>query len=160
MKKFERQKHAGLDSLRHAPGACSCQKLRGASRAVTKMYDHCLRPTGLTIGQYSVLAALYYVPSVPLRKLATRLEMDRTTLSRSLSRLEQGELVSITLDPEDTRVRLISITDAGLEKLIAARPYWSKAQEVLREALGARGLNDFRKSLDGAIVALMDDQSS
>jgi hypothetical protein len=35
------------------------------------MYDEHLRPAGLTIGQYSVLAVLYYVPSIPLRKLAS-----------------------------------------------------------------------------------------
>ncbi len=113
MRKDERPaKHAGLEAFRHTPGVCACQKLRGASRVVTRMYDDCLRPTGITIGQYSVLAALYFVPSIPLRKLAQRLEMDRTTLTRSLSRLDRDGLVTITLDPKDTRVRSISITEA------------------------------------------------
>jgi DNA-binding MarR family transcriptional regulator len=120
------------------------------------MYDDYLRPTGITIGQYSVLAALYYVPSMPLRKLANRLEMDRTTLTRSLARLDRDGLVTITLDPEDTRVRSISITQAGLEKLTEAYPYWNKAQEGLQEVLGSRGLRQFRKSLDNAIEGLKD----
>src|SRR5258707_4796310 len=110
-------KHPGLETLRHLPGACSCQKLRSASRAATRMYDEHLRRTGLTIGQYSILAALYYVPSIPLRKLAARLELDRTTLTRSLERLERDGMLSIALDPEDTRVRSVSITDKGLQKL-------------------------------------------
>jgi DNA-binding MarR family transcriptional regulator len=159
MRKYERPaRHAGLEALRHTPGICACQKLRSASRVVTRMYDDCLRPTGITIGQYSVLAALYYVPSMPLRKLAQRLEMDRTTLTRSLARLDRDGLVTITLDPEDTRVRSISITHAGLEKLTKAYPYWNKAQEGLEEVLGSRGLREFRKSLDNAIEALKDPQ--
>src|ERR1700757_3969991 len=97
---------AGLETLRHGPGICACQKLRSASRGVTRMYDECLRQTGITIGQYSVLAALYYVPSMPLRKLAQRLGMDRTTLTRSLAPLDRDGLVTVTLDPKDTRVRL------------------------------------------------------
>ncbi len=157
MRKYERPaKHAGLEALRHAPGICACQKLRSASRVATRMYDDYLRPTGITIGQYSVLAALYYVPSMPLRKLAKRLEMDRTTLTRSLARLDRDGLITITLDPEDTRVRCISITQAGMEKLTKAYPYWNKAQEGLQEVLGSRGLKEFRKSLDNAIEGLKD----
>jgi MarR family transcriptional regulator, organic hydroperoxide resistance regulator len=153
--KYERAtKHPGLEALRHAPGTCSCQKLRSAARAVTKMYDELLRPTGLTIGQFLVLAALYYVPSMPLLKLAKRLEMDRTTLTRSLAILERDGLVSITLDPEDNRVRCVTMTDAGLARLTEAYPLWAKAQEELSRALGSRELKDFRQSLDNSIAVL------
>lgn len=154
-RKYERStKHPGLESLRHAPGICSCQKLRSASRAATKMYDEHLRPTGLTIGQYSVLAALYYVPSMPLSKMASKLELDRTTLTRSLARLERDGFVSISLAPEDTRVRMISMTETGLQKLIEAYPLWMKAQEELSVALGTKALKEFRKSLDDSIASL------
>jgi DNA-binding MarR family transcriptional regulator len=155
MKTFDRpMKHAGLEALRQAPGVCSCQKLRSASRAVTRMYDEHLRPTGITIGQYAVLAALYYVPSMPLRKLAERLEMDRTTLTRSLKRLDLAGLVLVSLDAGDTRVRSISITEAGLEKLAEAYPHWERAQADLQNVLGLHDLKEFRKSLDGAVGAL------
>jgi DNA-binding MarR family transcriptional regulator len=118
------------------------------------MYDEYLRPSGLTIGQYSILAALYYVPSMPLRRLAVRLELDRTTLTRSLGILERDGLVSIALDPGDSRVRSISITEAGLQKLTESYPLWMKAQKELSNALGARALGDFRESLDRSIEAL------
>jgi DNA-binding MarR family transcriptional regulator len=118
------------------------------------MYDEHLRPAGITIGQYSVLAALYYVPSLPLRKLAGRLELDRTTLTRGLARLERDGLVSIDLDPNDTRVRAISITEAGLQKLVESYPLWMKAQEELQKGLGAKALREFRRSLDESIDAL------
>lgn len=155
--KYERiGRHAGLDALRHAPGICSCQKLRSAARAVTKMYDELLRPSGLTIGQFAMLAALYYVPSMPLRKLADRLEMDRTTLTRSLAILERNGLVSIALSKDDSRVRCISLTEVGLAKLIEAYPLWTKAQENLSQALGSKGLKDFRQSLDHSITTLAD----
>lgn len=147
-------KHAGLEGLRYVTGACSCQKLRSASRAVTKMYDEHLRPTGITINQYSVLAALYYSPSIPLQKLAAKLELDRTTLTRSIARLERDGLTSIKFDPSDSRVRAVSITEAGVQKLIESYPLWMKAQEELLRVLGSRGLRDFRKSLDESSEAL------
>ncbi|MCC8936590.1 MarR family transcriptional regulator [Bradyrhizobium sp. Arg68] len=155
MRKYERPaKHSGLEQLRNAPGICSCQKLRSASRAATRLYDTHLRAAGITIGQYSLLAALYYVPSMSVKKLANRLEMDRTTLTRSLARLDRDGFVAISSGAEDTRVRSVSITEAGLEKLAEAYPHWIKAQEEMQEVLGQRGLKDFRRTLDGAIGAL------
>lgn len=146
--------HPGLDALRHSPGQCTCQKLRSAARATTRMYDDYLRPTGLTIGQYSALAALYYVPSMPMNKLATRLEMDRTTLTRSLAILERDSLISIEPDSEDTRVRAISLTNAGLQKLTEAFPLWEAAQEAMASMLGTRPHKEFRASLDQSIDSL------
>jgi DNA-binding MarR family transcriptional regulator len=118
------------------------------------MYDEYLRPAGLTIGQYSILAALYYVPSMPLLKLAQRLELDRTTLTRTLARLERDGFVSIALDAEDNRVRSISITDTGLKKLIESYPLWQRAQQELSKTVGAAQLKEFRRSLDEAIGAM------
>ncbi len=146
--------HPGLDALRHSPGQCTCQKLRSAARATTRMYDDYLRPAGLTIGQYSALAALYYVPSMPMSKLATRLEMDRTTLTRSLAILERNSLISIEPDSDDTRVRAISITSTGLQKLIEAFPLWEAAQNAMASMLGIRPLKEFRGSLDQSIDSL------
>ena len=83
-----------------------------------------------------------------------RLELDRTTLTRSLGILERDGLVSIALDPGDSRVRSISITEAGLQKLTETYPLWMKAQKELSNALGARALGDFRESLDRSIEAL------
>lgn len=149
--------HPGLDALRQSPGHCTCQKLRSAARAATRMYDDHLRPAGLTIGQYSALAALYYVSSMPMNKLANRLEMDRTTLTRSLAILERDRLIAIEPDPEDTRVRAISITNTGLQKLVEAFPLWEAAQEAMTHALGARPLKEFRASLDQSIASLKAD---
>jgi DNA-binding MarR family transcriptional regulator len=98
-----------------------------------------------------VLAALYYVPSMPLLKLAKRLETDRTKLTRSLERLERDGLVSIGPDPEDTRIRAIAITEAGLQKLVEACPLWMAAQNEMANALGARQPKEFRASLEGSI---------
>jgi DNA-binding MarR family transcriptional regulator len=66
---------------------------------------------GITIGQYSILAALYCVQSMPLLKLAARVELDRTTLTRSVAR---ALTVSIELGSNDNRVRAISVTEAGV----------------------------------------------
>lgn len=89
-----------------------------------------------------------------MNKLAKRLEMDRTTLTRSLAILERESLISIEPDPEDTRVRAISITSTGLQKLTEAFPLWETAQEAMASMLGTRPLKEFRAELDQSIESL------
>ncbi|MDY0240996.1 MAG: MarR family transcriptional regulator [Rhodospirillaceae bacterium] len=95
------------------------------------MYEKILEPSGMTITQFSVLAALYYARSIPMKKLAQRLVMDRTTLTRTLSPLEQRKLVMFEDDPKDLRTRKVNLTVEGLEALVSALPYWKQAQEKM-----------------------------
>jgi len=43
-------------------------------------------------------AALYYARSIPMKKLARRLVVDRTTLTRNLAPLERRNLVELVKD--------------------------------------------------------------
>lgn len=123
--------HPIFEALRDSPDICVCTVLRKSSRAVTQMYEKILEPSGMTITQFSVLAALYYARSIPMKKLAQRLVMDRTTLTRTLSPLEQRKLVMFEDDPKDLRTRKVNLTVEGLEALVSALPYWKQAQEKM-----------------------------
>lgn len=57
-------------------------------------------------------------------KLAKRLLLDDSTMTRQIAGLEQKGLVARTADPSDRRVGLIAATDAGaaaMEKMLAMR---------------------------------------
>jgi len=64
--------------------------------------------------QYSILTAARNVPSLPLRKPEGRLELDPTPL-KSLAPLERNGVVLIDVEPNDTRVRAMSTTEADQE---------------------------------------------
>ena len=71
--------------------------------------------------------------------LASRLGMDRTTLTRTLKPLEQRGLIKFEDDKKDQRIRNIVITPQGIEAALAALPRWEKAQVsagVLLDGLG------------------------
>jgi DNA-binding MarR family transcriptional regulator len=71
--------------------------------------------------------------------LASRLGMDRTTLTRTLKPLEQRGLIKFEDDKKDQRIRNIVITPQGIEAALAALPRWEKAQVsagVLLDRLG------------------------
>ncbi len=93
--------------------ACMAQALRRAARAVSREYDAAFAPSGLSVGQFSTLAALDRIEPLRLGQLAEGLGMDRTTLNRNLAPLERKGLVSSQANREDARARLLSLTEAG-----------------------------------------------
>lgn len=140
-----------LDALRDSPDACVCTVLRKAGRASTQMYDRDLAPANLTTAQFSILTALYYASPIPMKKLAQRLLMDRTTLTRNLRPLERAGLLRLADDDTDARVKNVHITSGGLKALEIALPYWQAAQSRMLDGLGETTWRQLRASLRRSI---------
>ena len=109
--------------------ACFANRLRAASRAITRHYDAALKPVELKISQLSVLTAVSLGQgAATIVEIADRLGMDRSTLSRNFDPLERRGLVA--LGPEARhRARRASLTPAGEALMRAAYPLWRQAQQ-------------------------------
>ena len=127
---------------------CVAQALRRAARKITRRYEAALRPVGLTMGQFTTLAALARPEPVPLTVLADQLGMDRTTLTRDLAPLERRGLVASSPSPDDRRVRAIELTDVGRVLLDEAAPLWREAQAESGRRLGDAQWTAIRDHLD------------
>ena len=115
---------------------CACANLRGAARAVTRLYDDILRPSGLQATQFTLLATIALAGPAPITQLAEGLVMDRTTLTRNLKPLEKQGLIQVAAG-EDQRIRLVSLTEPGQQTLAKALPLWEQAQAQAVNTLGA-----------------------
>jgi DNA-binding MarR family transcriptional regulator len=82
------------------------------SRAVTQLYDDALRPSGLRVTQFSILAAIARVGETNLRQLEDALAIDQTTLTRSLNLLERDGVIQRATHP-DARVKATQLTGTG-----------------------------------------------
>src|SRR5919108_3559674 len=107
--------------------SCACRRLRGAARAVTRLFDDALRPTGLRATQFTLLVAAQLRGGALISELAETLALDRTSVTRELSVLERRGLVSIT-PGEDRRARVVEVTEDGEAALAAGYPRWREAQ--------------------------------
>ena len=116
---------------------CTGANLRRATRAVSRIYDEALAPSGLRGTQFSLLIALSFFKEAPLLRVAEELGLDRTTLTRNLQPLERAGLVASS-PGKDQRVRLLRLTDAGQRALQRAYPLWEEAQAKVTKALGQR----------------------
>ena len=115
---------------------CSCTALRKASRRISQLYDVAFSPSGLSTNQRSILAEISRSPPMRVGKLAEALVMDQGALAHTLKPLVRDGLVESTIDPSDRRQRLISLTDAGMTRLIAAEELWASAQDCFETAFG------------------------
>ena len=129
---------------------CACFKVRKAARAITKLYEEVLRPSGLRATQFSLLMATRVMGPVTMLNLAQVTVMDRTTLTRNLQILEKRGL--ITIKPgEDRREREVNLTDEGMEVLTKAIPLWEEAQERIRKGMGEERLQNLLDDLSEMI---------
>ena len=111
---------------------CVCSTLRMVSRAVTQLYDDILRPSGLRVTQFSILATMARSGEANLRQLEAGLAIDQTTLTRSLNLLERDRMIERVPHP-DGRIKAMRLTRKGRRVLNVARPLWAQAQDkVLR----------------------------
>ena len=107
--------------------ACACFAVRRAARVITQHYDRALRPLGLRATQFTLLTMLGVGGPLPLSRVADRLGMERTTLTRNLKPLIDAGLIGVG-HGDDLRVRTIFITAKGHRAAVAALPDWRRAQ--------------------------------
>lgn len=125
-----------IEALRRdVAGYCACEKLRTATRIVTRRYDEALKPVGLKGNQFTMLTVASLTDAMTLTELAKKMGMERTTLVRNLKPLEREGLISLS-DEGFRRSRTAEITDKGLSLLQQALPIWRDAQDALRRELG------------------------
>lgn len=125
---------------------CTCSRLRKLTRAMSRLYDQHMAAVGLKITQYSVLATAAS-KALPVAELADRLGMERTTLTRNLKPLTDAGWI-VLLPGEDSRQRIVTMTDAGKQKLAEAIPAWRAAQDAFEQLQGSDAVRSLHAQLD------------
>jgi DNA-binding MarR family transcriptional regulator len=116
---------------RRVVAACLGYRTRRLSRGVTRVYNDCLRPFDMNIAEMNLLAAIAGQGPVQPARLGRAMELEKSTLSRNISRLIDRGWVK-TLDHPDGRGVLLVLTARGSRMLLRAIPAWNVAQERAR----------------------------
>jgi DNA-binding MarR family transcriptional regulator len=118
---------------------CFCLASRQAARKITRLYDSYMQQeAGIRVTQFTILSQLMLRGELPIGKLAGILGMERTTLTRNLTPLEEQKWIAIK-PGDDPRARMIGITGQGRNVVRRSFPSWSKAQAHIGKLLGADG---------------------
>lgn len=136
---------------------CVCSAVRRADRALNRLYDEALRPSGLATTQYALLSILSRAGRpLPHAELADRQEMAGTTLSRTVKPLVRDGLIALT-PGQDRRTRYVAITPAGEAVLAQARPLWAAVQDRLIADLGQERIEQLLGELGELVAYLRED---
>jgi DNA-binding MarR family transcriptional regulator len=97
------------------------REVGAATRLIRLLMTPPLHAAGITQAEYHLLALLEERGTSTGKELACRLSLDKTTISRQLTALEDARLITRTTDPTNRRSHLITLTDAGRLRLADAR---------------------------------------
>ncbi|MCK6263379.1 MarR family transcriptional regulator [Vibrio sp. ZSDE26] len=92
-----------------------CFALYSASNAMSRAYQPLLKELDLTYLQYIVMMVLWEKQAMNVKELGKMTHLDSGTLTPLLKRLETKGYVNRRRSPEDERIRIISVTDLGVE---------------------------------------------
>lgn len=90
-----------------------CFRLYTAARLTMVAYHPYLAPLGITYPQYLVMLVLWEKDERPVCDIGKRLLLETNTLTPILQRMEKAGLVIRTRGKEDTRQRIVSLTEKG-----------------------------------------------
>jgi DNA-binding MarR family transcriptional regulator len=108
-----------------------------AARTLLRRNDARLKPFGITVQQFALLAAIRLHPDEPVAKLTQRVLLDRTSLTRNLDLLERKGLVR-RRSGTTGNVRLCELTKEGNAVLDRVVPEWKRAGSRLMDGVSER----------------------
>ena len=125
--------------------------LSGVYHIKERLFSRLLRRHGmenLSPAQSRILMALWEQDDIPVRQLAGLTSLDKSTLSLSLSRMEQFGIVQRTGDAFDRRVVRVKLTEHGKTYRQACTAAMKELTAILYRDIDAEDLKVFLRVLD------------
>lgn len=94
-----------------------------------------LREAGVTLRQFSVLAAVSQEEGSSQSRLVDATGIDRSTLADMLNRMERAGLIARKVSREDARAKSVALTAKGTDALEVAAPAVRSADDALIASL-------------------------
>lgn len=129
------------------PGMAAVTSIIRAANSLRARVEDALEPFALNFARYEVLTLLMFsrARTLPMTKIASRLQIQPASLSYTTKRLEEDGYIARYPNPDDKRGALIGITDQGIALVNVAT---KSLNQVFRE-LGVSG-----DEVDGLIALL------
>ena len=108
-------------------------RARRIARVVSRIYDDALRRHAITAAQMNLLVGIAKMEPVAPAQLGRFFDLEKSTLSRNLTRMRQAGWISSKKSGRGFELRLSA---GGRKKLDAIYPDWRGAQKNVEELLG------------------------
>ena len=127
--------------------SCLATRIRQLNRIINRVYDEAMRPLGITASQFTLLTQLAQQDGITAREISTTVNIEESTLSRSLKRLFALGLITMDDPLGGRRGRALHLTVKGQAVITEAKRLWQSAQQKAARMMGPEG----RAKLDGLL---------
>jgi DNA-binding MarR family transcriptional regulator len=115
-----------------------------------------LRDFGLRVPEWRALAALYSKKRSTMSELAELASIDRTTLTRTVDRMQHAGWIERLADEEDMRVTRLALTAAGRRMFERIWPEVQRLNELALAGLSKGEIDSLKKILERMRANLED----
>jgi DNA-binding MarR family transcriptional regulator len=124
-----------------------CFLLDVATRRITRFYNRRLRRFGITYNHLFILTCLWEQDGVHVKDLAKQLDLDSSSLTGHLDRLERVALVVRQDDPDDRRAVRVFLTAKGRRLQAQLEPISQELKETLQRGVPPERVAALRAAL-------------
>lgn len=113
----------------------------------------------LTFSQHHVLVCLMKTEghSMTLKQLEKHFRVAQATMAGIVKRLESKELVKCTADPQDRRIKVVTLTPGGEESCRRSYRYMKSGEEKMMERLSGAEKEELNRLLTIVYETLRED---
>lgn len=108
--------------------------------------DSYLDASGFNWQEMAVMMALQSAPDTDQSLLSKLLQTDKGNVTKLLGRMEGKGLIARTVDPEDSRRKIILLTASGTAQLPALHEAMARWERACFQGLTARQTDDFAET--------------
>ena len=144
--------------LRNPRGFDTWLKVGRTNLKVHRALNLLLGELDLSLAQHEILVTIHRDNHLTQRELSERLLVVKSNATALLKKLEARRLVRRTTDPDDSRVKRLSLTAAGHELVRASFAVQSKVVRAMASVMSDEELEhmtDIMSRVDGAIDRLV-----
>lgn len=110
---------------------------RDTHRLIGRLLNSRLEKSGLRVGEWYILRALWQEEGITQRELSLRIGMGEPNVVTTLSRLEKSGIIMRKIDPSDNRRRLVGLTVKGRDLEQKLAPIAQEVNAVIATPLTA-----------------------
>ncbi len=123
---------------------------------IAHRYNQSLQDTvsglGLTVPKMRVLAALAAMGQLTINELTVVAIAEQSTMSRTLDQMERDGLLQRRVSEDDSRVRVVALTKAGLTAYRTVWPRMSAEEDALFENISDEQRDVFLQTLSQILM--------
>jgi len=138
-----------VDDIKILKELSLAEQLRRVARLWRNVADKELAPLGLTHPRWTALWKLQHLnDNVSQKALANALEIELASLMRTLSQLEEQNLIVRHCSETDKRVRIVSLTDEGKAMIKKVETRILQIRRDLMAGVSEEELSQFKRTVE------------